>query len=138
VPYTADSKQAHAAIYGRVDTIIRFALRNRALNLVVQLGETAPKVARGRLPRESRDNSGDNGADIQIASLNQAIFNSHFGFVGLAKRRRGGRLHDGTLQVRSKSRDTAAHMVAGHNALRGSGPGQKLAFNDAMAHCGLS
>jgi hypothetical protein len=32
----------------------------------------------------------------------------------------------------------AVHMTAGHNALRGSGPGQKLAFDDAMAHCGLS
>ena len=29
-------------------------------------------------------------------------------------------------------------MAAGHNALRGSGPGQKLAFDDAMAHRGLS
>lgn len=30
----------------------------------------------------------------------------------------------------------AAHRAAGHNALRGSGPGQKLAFNDALAHVG--
>src|SRR5580698_10923630 len=28
------------------------------------------------------------------------------------------------------------HMTAGHNALRGSGPGQKLAFDDAMARVG--
>jgi hypothetical protein len=27
-------------------------------------------------------------------------------------------------------------MTAGHNALRGSGPGQKLAFDDAMAQVG--
>jgi hypothetical protein len=27
-------------------------------------------------------------------------------------------------------------MTAGHNALRGSGPGQKPAFDDAMAHVG--
>jgi hypothetical protein len=27
----------------------------------------------------------------------------------------------------------AVHMTAGHNALRGSGPGQKVAFDDAMA-----
>src|SRR6476646_6115556 len=27
----------------------------------------------------------------------------------------------------------AVHMTAGHNALRGSGPGQKLAFDNAMA-----
>jgi len=27
-------------------------------------------------------------------------------------------------------------MTAGHNALRGSGPGQKLAFDHAMAHVG--
>jgi hypothetical protein len=27
-------------------------------------------------------------------------------------------------------------MTAGHNALRGSGPGQKPAFNDAMAQVG--
>ena len=31
---------------------------------------------------------------------------------------------------------SAAHRAAGHNALRGSGPGQKLAFDDAMAHVG--
>src|SRR4051812_43140255 len=27
-------------------------------------------------------------------------------------------------------------MTAGHNALRGSGPGQKLAFDNAVAHVG--
>jgi hypothetical protein len=31
---------------------------------------------------------------------------------------------------------SAAHRAAGHNALRGSDPGQKLAFNDALAHVG--
>jgi hypothetical protein len=30
----------------------------------------------------------------------------------------------------------AAHMTAGHNALRGSGPDQQLAFKNAMAHVG--
>src|SRR5215510_95601 len=30
----------------------------------------------------------------------------------------------------------AVHMTAGHNALRGSGPGQKPAFDNAMAHVG--
>jgi hypothetical protein len=30
----------------------------------------------------------------------------------------------------------AVHMTAGHNALRGSGPGQKPAFDDAMALVG--
>jgi hypothetical protein len=30
----------------------------------------------------------------------------------------------------------AAHMTAGHNALRGSGPGQKPAFDNALAHVG--
>ncbi len=30
------------------------------------------------------------------------------------------------------------HMTAGHNALRGSGPGQNRAFDDAMAQIGLS
>ena len=30
----------------------------------------------------------------------------------------------------------AVHITAGHNALRGSGPGQKHAFEDAMAHVG--
>ena len=30
----------------------------------------------------------------------------------------------------------AVHMTAGHNALRGSGPGQKDAFDDALAHVG--
>ena len=30
----------------------------------------------------------------------------------------------------------AVHMPAGHNALRGSGPGQKLAFDDALAQVG--
>ena len=30
----------------------------------------------------------------------------------------------------------AVHMTAGHNALRGSGPGQKLAFDNAMAQVG--
>ena len=30
----------------------------------------------------------------------------------------------------------AVHMTAGHNALRGSGPGQKDAFDDAMARVG--
>ena len=30
----------------------------------------------------------------------------------------------------------AAHMTAGHNALRGSGPDQTLAFKNAMAHVG--
>jgi hypothetical protein len=30
----------------------------------------------------------------------------------------------------------AVHMTAGHNALRGLGPGQYLAFDDAMAHVG--
>ena len=31
---------------------------------------------------------------------------------------------------------SAAHRAAGHNALRGSGPGQKLAFDDALAQVG--
>jgi hypothetical protein len=31
---------------------------------------------------------------------------------------------------------SAVHMTAGHNAFRGSGPGQKLAFDDALAHVG--
>jgi hypothetical protein len=31
---------------------------------------------------------------------------------------------------------SAVHMTAGHNALRGSGPGQKPAFENAMAHVG--
>src|SRR6185437_16392380 len=31
---------------------------------------------------------------------------------------------------------SAVHMTARHNALRGSGPGQELAFNDAMAQMG--
>src|SRR5437016_14352276 len=30
----------------------------------------------------------------------------------------------------------AVHMTAGHNALRGSGPGQKPAFENAVAHMG--
>jgi hypothetical protein len=30
----------------------------------------------------------------------------------------------------------AGHMTAGHNALRGSGPGQKHAFDNAVAHVG--
>src|SRR5271169_2349297 len=30
----------------------------------------------------------------------------------------------------------AVHMTAGHNALRGSGPGHKLAFDHALAHVG--
>ena len=30
----------------------------------------------------------------------------------------------------------AVHMTAGHNALRGSGPGQKPAFENAMAQVG--
>src|SRR5262245_34224502 len=30
----------------------------------------------------------------------------------------------------------AVHMTAGHNALRGSGPGQKPAFEDALAQVG--
>ena len=30
----------------------------------------------------------------------------------------------------------AAHMTAGHNALRGSGPDQQLAFKNALAHVG--
>ncbi len=33
---------------------------------------------------------------------------------------------------------SAVHMTAGHNALRESGPGQKHAFDDALARCGLS
>jgi hypothetical protein len=32
----------------------------------------------------------------------------------------------------------AVHMTAGHNALRGSGPGHFPAFENAMAHVGLS
>src|SRR5262245_37009214 len=31
---------------------------------------------------------------------------------------------------------SAAHKAAGHNALRGSGPGQKPAFENALAHVG--
>src|SRR3954464_15151064 len=31
---------------------------------------------------------------------------------------------------------SAVHMTAGHNALRGSGPGQKLAFDYALAQVG--
>src|SRR3982751_1184088 len=31
---------------------------------------------------------------------------------------------------------SAVHMTAGHNALRGSGPDQKLAFDNAMALVG--
>src|SRR5262245_29736014 len=30
----------------------------------------------------------------------------------------------------------AVHMTAGHNALRGSGPSQKRAFDNALAHVG--
>src|SRR6516164_10731841 len=30
----------------------------------------------------------------------------------------------------------AVHLTAGHNALRGSGPGQKPAFDDAVAQVG--
>ena len=30
----------------------------------------------------------------------------------------------------------AVHMTAGHNAFRGSGPGQNLAFDDAVAQVG--
>src|SRR3954468_19156978 len=30
----------------------------------------------------------------------------------------------------------AVYMTAGHNALRGSGPGQNLAFDNALAHVG--
>src|SRR5215468_5094444 len=30
----------------------------------------------------------------------------------------------------------AVHMTAGHNALRGSGPGRKHAFDNALAHVG--
>src|SRR6478672_7653038 len=30
----------------------------------------------------------------------------------------------------------AVHMTAGHNALRGSGPGQNLAFDNALARVG--
>jgi hypothetical protein len=33
---------------------------------------------------------------------------------------------------------SAVRMTAGHNALRGSGPGQKRAFDHALAHSGLS
>ena len=33
---------------------------------------------------------------------------------------------------------SAVHMTAGHNALRGSGPGQNLAFNNAVAHVGCA
>ena len=32
----------------------------------------------------------------------------------------------------------AVHMTAGHNALRGSGPGQNLAFDNALVTSGLS
>src|SRR5438067_50888 len=32
----------------------------------------------------------------------------------------------------------AVHMTAGHNALRGSGPGQKPAFENAVAQVGCS
>ena len=31
---------------------------------------------------------------------------------------------------------SAVHVTAGHNAFRGSGPGQKLAFDNAVAHVG--
>jgi hypothetical protein len=31
---------------------------------------------------------------------------------------------------------SAVHVTAGHNALRGSGPGQKDAFDNAVAHVG--
>jgi hypothetical protein len=31
---------------------------------------------------------------------------------------------------------SAVHVTAGHNALRGSGPGQKRAFDNALAHVG--
>ena len=31
---------------------------------------------------------------------------------------------------------SAVRMTAGHNALRGSGPGQQPAFSDALAHVG--
>ena len=31
---------------------------------------------------------------------------------------------------------SAVHLTAGHNALRGSGPGQKHAFENAVAHVG--
>ena len=31
---------------------------------------------------------------------------------------------------------SAVHVTAGHNALRGSGPGQNLAFDNALAHVG--
>jgi hypothetical protein len=48
-----------------------------------------------------------------------------------------GVLHGAGSRLRPCVRPVCAvHMTAGHNALRGSDPGQKLAFDDAMAHCG--
>ena len=46
-------------------------------------------------------------------------------------------LHDAGWSVQPCVRPLdAVHMTAGHNALRGSGPGQKPAFDNALAHVG--
>ena len=46
-------------------------------------------------------------------------------------------LHVADWSVQPCVRPTSAvHMTAGHNALRGSGPGQKPAFDNALAHVG--
>ena len=47
-----------------------------------------------------------------------------------AGRRHGRRVRGGVRPLR------AVHMTAGHNAFRGSGPGQKLALDSAMAQMG--
>lgn len=47
------------------------------------------------------------------------------------------KLHSRRWSVRPCVRPVCAvHLTAGHNALRGSGPGQKLAFDNALAHVG--
>ena len=47
-----------------------------------------------------------------------------------------GNLHVAALVGACVRPVCALHMTAGHNALRGSGPGQKDAFNDALARVG--
>jgi hypothetical protein len=99
--------------------------------------------ASGLAPRQVEDRKGSE-ADIQrcLVLVRSTAENGHSDerYRGQCRRRRVGKKN---LHVQDWSEQPcvrpvcAVHVTAGHNALRGSGPGQKPAFdNNAMAQVG--
>ena len=77
------------------------------------------------------------GAMIHLRCKNPELPMSALGHVWTAPSWQGESSRNSPWSVQPCVRPlSAVHMTAGHNALRGSGPGQKDAFNDALARVG--